>query len=109
MLSKYCFYEGPKISEGGPKNLRGELLYYKKCRRLFDRLSGEEQRQVRYSFAEIFYKLCSANGEKEKADTAMRYMMRTQPARTVRSLARNAARKARWTLFPNGLPGSTRR
>jgi glycosyltransferase involved in cell wall biosynthesis len=109
VLSKYCFYEGPKISEGGPKNLRGELLYYKKCRRLFDRLTEEEQRQVRYSFAEIFYKLCSANGEKEKADAAMRYMMRTQPARTVRSLARNAARKARWTLFPNGLPGSTRR
>ena len=109
VLSKYCFYEGPKISEGGPKNLKGELLYYHKCRELFGRLSREEQRKVRYSFAEIFYGLCRANGEAEKADAAMRYMMKTDPGRTVRSRVRKAARKVRWRLFPNGLPGGLRR
>lgn len=109
VLSKYCFYEGPKISEGGPKNLKGELLYYNKCRKLFDRLTKDEQREVRYSFAEIFYRLCRANGEEERARTAMRYMMKTQPGRTARNHARKAARKVRWSIFPNGLPGSTRR
>lgn len=109
VLSKYCFYEGPKISDGGPKNLRGELMYYKKCRELFDRLTEEERREVRYSFAEKLFGLCLANGEKEKAKAALAYMMRTHPKRTVLSAAKKSARRVRWTLFPKGLPGGARR
>ncbi len=110
VLSKYCFYEGPKISEGGPKNLKGEMLYYAECRKLFGRLTAEEQREVRYSFAEKFRKLCRANGEPEKAKTALSYMLRTHPARTITNYGRNIARKVRWTIFPNGLfKGSARR
>ncbi len=109
VLSKYCFYEGPKISEGGPKNLKGEMLYYAACRRLFDRLTEEEQREVRYSFAEKFQKLCRANGEPEKAKIAFTYMLRTHPDRTIANYGRNIARKVRWTVFPGGIPGSARR
>ncbi|MCR5294083.1 MAG: glycosyltransferase [Lachnospiraceae bacterium] len=105
VLSRYCFYSMPRISGLSLKNYRAEKAYYARCRELFDRLTEEEQREVRYSFAKIFYRLSKANGDEEKEKEALHYMMKVKPAETVGDFIRNGMRKARWTVFPNGLPG----
>lgn len=55
VLSKYCTYNDGRISGISKKNLQGEMLYFNACRRLFNRLSEQQRKEVEFEFYKKFY------------------------------------------------------
>lgn len=77
ILSKYCNYEGTRISSLSLKNLEGELLYQSACRRNYDKLSYWQIQDVEYSFAQKLYCLYRANHMKKEKSDQLKIMFRS--------------------------------
>lgn len=92
VLSKYCNYQGERISDTGEKNLRGELLYQEKCKDLYSRLTEQQIKEVEYTFATRLYKLYKANGKKEESKKCLLLMLKTHFVETNKRFVINWAR-----------------
>lgn len=65
ILSKYCNYDGIRISGKGEKNLKGELLYREACRKQYYRFTFQEIQEVEYTFAKKLYVIYRNMGRRE--------------------------------------------
>lgn len=61
-----CIYhntnDGVRISLG-PKKVEGELLFYEACRKVYDRMTPKQVKNIEYSFAKRMYILYGYRGE----------------------------------------------
>lgn len=83
VLSKYCNYQGGRISDTGMKNLNGELAYKAKCEEQYYKLTEEQIREVEYAFAGRLYRLYKANSMNKEKNKCLGYLLKTHPVKTV--------------------------
>lgn len=57
VLSKYCAYDGQRISNISIEGLKGEIAYMNRCRKLFYKLSENQIENVELAFAKKLYNL----------------------------------------------------
>ena len=99
ILSRFCNYETQgRISKSGKKNIEGELLYREKCRRLYNRLSDKQIREVEYAFATKLYELYKENGMHEDSITYMKFLMRVHPLKTAKREVRSHLAQIKWRV-----------
>lgn len=99
VLSKYCNYQGIKISWQGKKNLQGELLYKEKCEKLYSRLTRQQINEVEYAFESRLYRLYKNCGRKEEAKKCLLSMLSSHPIITCKKLIINLGRTIKQKLF----------
>lgn len=85
-LLQYSFYNIPRISSIGTKNIKGELLYREKCRKYYDRFDENQIREIEFLFDEKLYKLYKANNMKAKERKYFKRIIRRHPIRVGRSM-----------------------
>lgn len=102
VLSKYCNYQGVKISWQGEKNLQGELLYKEKCEKLYTRLTEQQIKEVEYAFATILYGLYKNCGKKEEAHKCLLSMLNSHPIKTCKRLFIVRGRRIKKKLLQKG-------
>ena len=84
ILLKYCFYNLPRISSKGMKNIEGELAYRDKCRKNYKFFDKKQIREIEYSFWVKLYKLYRSNKMKTEEIRYLIRMMRVHPAKACR-------------------------
>lgn len=99
VLSKYCNYQGIKISWQGEKNLQGELLYKEKCEKLYHHLTMQQIDEVEYAFAMRLYGLYKICGKKEETKKCLLSMLNSHPMITFKMLIINQARTIKQKLL----------
>ncbi|MGN0437495.1 MAG: glycosyltransferase family 2 protein [Lachnospiraceae bacterium] len=82
VLSKFCTYNENRISGISKKNLNGEILYYKACKKLFNHLNEREKQEVEYAFCERFFDSYSCLKMKSEAKEVKEKMKRIDARRT---------------------------
>lgn len=95
VLSKYCNYQGVRISGRGVKNLQGELLYREACRKQYYRLTFKEIIEVEYSFSERLYSIYHAMSQTEKWREELDTMKRVHRLKAYKYLLREFYYKIR--------------
>ena len=85
-LLKYSFYNIPRISSVGTKNIKGELLYREKCRKYYNRFDRSQIQEIEFSFNERLYKLYKANGMKKEEAEYFRRIIRRHPLKVGRNI-----------------------
>ena len=100
VLSRFCNYQGQgRISWGGLKNIKGELAYRQRCRKLYDRLNKEQIREVEYAFAYRLYNLYKENNMKGESKKILKYMMRIHPLETARKDVKGRISRIKWKII----------
>lgn len=85
-LLKYSFYNIPRISSVGTKNIKGELLYRAKCRKYYNRFDESQIQEIEYLFNERLYKLYKTNNMKAKESKYFRRIMRKHPLKVSKNM-----------------------
>ena len=85
-LIRYSFYNIPRISSVGEKNIKGELLYRARCRKYYDRFDEGQIQEIEYVFNERLYKLYKSNDMKKEETLYFRRIMRKHPIRVSRNI-----------------------
>lgn len=102
VLSKYCNYQGTRISAVGEKNLNGELMYKQKCEQLYSRLTDKQIEEVEYSFAGRLHTLYRSNGMKKESNQCLKYMLKTHPVITIKRMVLRSARNIKKKYIRGG-------
>ncbi len=99
VLSKFrnCDDSG-RITCSGIKNIEGELLYRKKCRRLYSCLNNKQIKEVEYTFNSVLHDLYNANRIRQGKQFYMIRMLKAFPARTVLKLTYNQLLSLKWKI-----------
>lgn len=92
VLSKYCNYQGERISSTGIKNLTGELLYKEKCEQLYSQMTEKQIKEIEYTFATRLFGLYKVNGKIEESRKCLLLMFKTHPVKTCERFAIKWAR-----------------
>ena len=85
-LLQYSFYNIPRISSIGTKNIKGELLYRQKCRQYYDQFTEDQIREIEYSFNERLYRLYKVNNMKKEERIYWRRLLRRHPVGTCKNI-----------------------
>ncbi len=86
VLSKYCSYQGERISDISEKKILGEKSYMSTCRKYFSRLSEIQREQVEFAFAIRLYELYSSINMRKESRQEKRKMMEIDWKKSVRYL-----------------------
>lgn len=98
VLSKYCNYQGERISGIGIKNLTGELLYKEKCEQLYSQMTEKQIKEIEYTFATRLFESYKANGKREESRKCLLLMFKTHPVKTCGRFAIKWARAIKQNL-----------
>ena len=99
ILSRFCSYENQgRISKSGKKNIEGELLYRDKCRKLYNRLSKTQIREVEYTFARKLYELYKKNEMYEESNKYLSFLLRVHPIKTIGREAKSYMSIVKWRI-----------
>ena len=85
-LLQYSFYNIPRISSVGTKNIKGELLYRAKCRKYYDQFDESQIQEIEYLFNERLYKLYKANNMKAEESKYFRRIIRKHPLKVSKNI-----------------------
>jgi glycosyltransferase involved in cell wall biosynthesis len=84
VLCRYTnFGDATRISQFGPKNIQGELLYREACRKNFDKLSRSQAKDVEYAFALRLFHMYSVNKMDIQKRQERNRIWRMHPHKTV--------------------------
>ena len=99
VLSRFCSYLNQgRISEGGKKNIEGELYYRKKCRELYYKFSREQVREIEYSFAVKLYGLYKTNHIYKKSCQYLVFLLQIHPYKTIKREIRSNLAYLKWKI-----------
>ncbi|KZD58116.1 MULTISPECIES: glycosyltransferase family 2 protein [Bacillus] len=86
VLTRYYDYEGPRISTKG-KTIMGEMNYRNLGRKLYDKFSEKQVREIEYSFANRLMILFMKKKEYKNAAKELRVMCKIHPFKTIKIVA----------------------
>lgn len=99
VLSKFRNWADPgRITCSGTKNIEGELLYRKKCRKLYGRLEQRQVKEVEYSFNSVLHHLYDDNRMPLGKRYYLKKMMKAFPIRTVKKLSHDQLSSWKWKI-----------
>lgn len=83
VLSKFCTYNGERISGVQAKNLEGEILYISQCRTYFDRLTSPQIKEIEFDFSKRLYNFYSCLRMKEEKKEELKKLFRLNKWKTI--------------------------
>ena len=99
VLSEFRNNSDPRrITCSGIKNIKGELLYRKKCRKLYTRFNEKQIKEIEYSFNAILYHLYADNEMIPEKRKYRKAMIQAFPLRAVSRIARDKASSIKWII-----------
>ena len=102
VLSRYRNTDDPgRITCSGIKNIKGELLYRKECRKLYGNLNRCQIKEVEYSFNCILYHLYSGNNMPSEKKRYREAMIKAFPLRTALQIIHDRASGLKWKMKAN--------
>ena len=99
VLSKFrnCSDSG-RITCSGTKNIEGELLYRKKCRKLYGNLNNKQIKEVEYTFNSVLHHLYDDNRMIQGKKYYMKEMIKAFPARAALKLTHDQLSSLKWKI-----------
>ena len=98
ILLKYYFYDIPRISSKGMKNIEGELSYRDKCRKNYRLFNRKQIKEIEYSFWVRLYKLYKGRKMKKEEIKYLTLIMRAHPVKACRVILSEKTQKLKFYI-----------
>ena len=99
VLSQFRNSSDPgRITCSGTKNIEGELLYRKKCRKLYTHFNKEQIKEIEYTFNSTLYHLYDDNKMIPEKRKYRKAMIHAFPLRAISVIVHNKASLMKWNI-----------
>lgn len=101
VLSKYCNYQGGRLSDFSQKKLEGEMLYMDACRKYFSRLSDTQIKNIEFIFSKRKYELYKGLSMNEQGKCEAKKLIRMDWKKGILYLSRRKIQLCKYRLKMN--------